>query len=103
MSGVLRSLLVAAPPAADPRFEQRFESFRAGGYDPLTVPPEWFKPTEKVGGRTFPHAALALCHGGQQGWIVPSGDLVTDGAGTIWPACCEEAAIPNTILRGMAT
>jgi CubicO group peptidase (beta-lactamase class C family) len=47
-------LLVAAAPAADARFERRFGSFVAAGYDPLTVPPEWFEPTERVRGGEAP-------------------------------------------------
>ena len=34
----------------DELLEKRFSSFVAGGYDPLTVPPDWFEPTEVVGG-----------------------------------------------------
>lgn len=34
--------LAAAAPAADPTLERRLQSFLAGGYDPLTVPVDWF-------------------------------------------------------------
>jgi len=31
-------------------FQQRFDSFKSSGYDPLTTPPEWYRPTEQVRG-----------------------------------------------------
>lgn len=36
-------------------FVERFNSYREGNYDPLTVPPDWFYPTERVaGGKRIP-------------------------------------------------
>ena len=37
--------------ASEPLFQQRFESFKAEGYDPLTTPVEWYRPTEAVTGQ----------------------------------------------------
>ena len=44
-----------APPVDQPTadgslFTERFDSYRAGSYDPLTVPPDWFFPTEAIVG-----------------------------------------------------
>lgn len=46
----------AAEPAApaDPLFEHRFQSFLAGGYEPLTAPVDWYAPSERVPGAEFP-------------------------------------------------
>lgn len=50
-------LLAAAP---DAQFDKRFGSFTAAGYDPLTAPPEWYDPTERVaGGGDTPLATVA--------------------------------------------
>lgn len=38
------------PMLSDELFQARFESFKALGYDPLTAPVEWFRPTEIVPG-----------------------------------------------------
>ena len=40
------------PQLAEPLFVERFESFRDAGYDPLTTPVEWYRPTETVRGAT---------------------------------------------------
>lgn len=55
--GLLVPLLLAAPthlPAADSVIERRLGSFLAGGYDPLTVPIDWFEPKERVAGAAVP-------------------------------------------------
>ncbi len=49
---LMAAVLVLSPPApgwAD-LFHERFESFRDAGYDPLTVPVDWFRPIEPVPG-----------------------------------------------------
>jgi CubicO group peptidase (beta-lactamase class C family) len=55
LGSMLAGLLAAAGPATDARFERRFESFVAAGYDPLTVPVDWFEPTERVAGGNAAH------------------------------------------------
>ncbi len=47
-------LLGAAAPRASPTLEERLASFRAGGYDPLTAPVEWYDPVETVRGAAPP-------------------------------------------------
>jgi CubicO group peptidase (beta-lactamase class C family) len=44
--------LVAAPLAAqgDPEFDRRFASLAAGGYEPLTIPTDWYDPVANVPG-----------------------------------------------------
>lgn len=44
--------LLAAPALAqdDPLFERRWESLQAGGYQPLTIPTDWYDPVATVEG-----------------------------------------------------
>lgn len=57
------ALAVAAPaagaPAAaadDARFDARWESLKAGGYEPLTIPLDWYDTTARVAGAAIPVA-----------------------------------------------
>lgn len=64
---MLRSLAVlslaclAAPLMAqdDPLFERRWESFSAGGYEPLTIPVDWYDPVAPVAGDERPFETIA--------------------------------------------
>jgi CubicO group peptidase (beta-lactamase class C family) len=44
------TLLGAAAPSPDPTLDDRLASYLAGGYDPLTVPVDWYDPVETVSG-----------------------------------------------------
>ncbi len=49
------------PQRLEPLFLERFGSFKALGYDPLTTPVEWYRPTETVRGiGNVPRAETAL-------------------------------------------
>lgn len=39
---------------SDPLFERRWESLQAGGYEPLTIPVDWYDPVAPVRGRELP-------------------------------------------------
>ena len=50
---ILPGASAGAPPVDQPTaygslFEERFDSYRAGNYDPLTVPPDWFFPLDQL-------------------------------------------------------
>ncbi len=53
--------LVATPLAAqdDPEFDRRWQSLLAGGYEPLTIPTEWYDPVAPVKGAETPVTAMA--------------------------------------------
>ena len=48
--------MLTAPLAAqdDPEFERRWQSMLAGGYEPLTIPTEWYDPVAAVEGAETP-------------------------------------------------
>lgn len=50
---------VDAETVADKLLDKRLSSFLAGGYDPLTAPPGWFDPTERVSGGGLPDPVVA--------------------------------------------
>ena len=45
--------VLAAEP--DPLFERRWESLAAGGYEPLTIPVDWYDPVAPVAGAATPY------------------------------------------------
>lgn len=47
-------LLGAGAPTPHPTLEERLASYLAGGYDPLTVPVDWYAPVETVIGARTP-------------------------------------------------
>ena len=51
-------MLVAVPASAqdDPEFERRWQSLLAGGYEPLTIPTDWYDPVARVPGNETPVA-----------------------------------------------
>lgn len=56
-------LLALAMPAAaqeDPEFDRRWQSLLAGGYEPLTIPTDWYDPVAKVPGAETPIAMGTL-------------------------------------------
>ncbi|QIQ87196.1 serine hydrolase [Erythrobacter sp.] len=56
---LLSLAIIAAPLAAqdDPLFERRWESLLAGGYEPLTIPVDWYDPVAEVEGAPTPVVA----------------------------------------------
>lgn len=53
---------------ADPLFDRRWESLAAGGYEPLTIPVDWYDPVATVDGQETPVETLAVAESG----IAPS-------------------------------
>ncbi|MEM8726253.1 MAG: serine hydrolase [Pseudomonadota bacterium] len=54
--------LFANPLAAqdDPEFERRWESLAAGGYEPLTIPTDWYDPVAEVPGAHTPVETMPI-------------------------------------------
>lgn len=62
----LLAAVLAAPLAADddPLFERRWESLVAGGYEPLTIPVDWYDPVAEVEGAPTPVASTTPSEAG---------------------------------------
>lgn len=63
---LLSLAIIAAPLAAqdDPLFERRWESLLAGGYEPLTIPVDWYDPVAEVEGAPTPVVATTPAEAG---------------------------------------
>ena len=66
LAGAANPAAADNPQLTEPLFLQRFESFKSSGYDPLTVPVEWFHPTEQVTGAGPVPTAAAAANLGEQ-------------------------------------
>lgn len=57
-AALLLAAMATAPVAAqdDPQFERRWQSLAAGGYEPLTIPVDWYDPVADVEGAQRPTA-----------------------------------------------
>ncbi len=56
LGGMLAALPGTAVAQDDPLFDQRWESLIAGGYEPLTIPTDWYRPVAVV--RSVPSAVI---------------------------------------------
>lgn len=59
-------LLLSAPAVAqdDPLFERRWQSLAAGGYEPLTIPTDWYDPVAVVEGQHTPVETMPVAESG---------------------------------------
>ncbi|MFZ9396926.1 MAG: serine hydrolase domain-containing protein [Erythrobacter sp.] len=59
-------LLLGRPAYAqdDPLFERRWQSLAAGGYEPLTIPTDWYDPVAVVEGQHTPVETLPVAESG---------------------------------------
>ena len=61
---VAQPTIAAAAPDSDPLFERRWQSLAEGGYEPLTIPVDWYDPVAPVQGDPRPIVQASAAEAG---------------------------------------